>query len=149
MLGMYEAWLALHSSLLVSDGIGFEKPRPLQAVHPSVTTRFFNIAVWIQTQYCDVHTHKQRQYYNIYLLLLIHQRSHFSKTLQEGTHKLSSHIHYKIRIELGISRLLPSNMQPTWLLPKEVQGSCLKSATWQWLINSLAVVTFSCVSVIT
>lgn len=52
ILGLYETWLALRSSLMVSAGMDLEKPRPLQVlvgVRTSVTTGFFSIAVWIQT----------------------------------------------------------------------------------------------------
>lgn len=45
--GLYDTWLALLSSLIVSAGIDLEKPNPLQVfvgVLTSVTTGFFNIA---------------------------------------------------------------------------------------------------------
>lgn len=47
MVGLYEMWLARRSSLMVSAGMDFEKPRPLQVlvgVRTSVTTGFFNMA---------------------------------------------------------------------------------------------------------
>lgn len=53
MLGLYGTWLALRSSLIVSAGMDFEKPRPLHVlvgVLTSVTTGFFNIAVERRSQ---------------------------------------------------------------------------------------------------
>lgn len=53
MLGLYETWLALRSSLMVSAGMDLEKPRPLHVlvgVRTSVTTGFFSMAAWIQTK---------------------------------------------------------------------------------------------------
>lgn len=53
MLGLYETWLALRSSLMVSAGMDLEKPRPLHVlvgVRTSVTTGFFSMAAWVQTK---------------------------------------------------------------------------------------------------
>ena len=58
---------------MVSAGIDFEKPRPLQVlvgVRTSVTTGFFNIAVRIQT-YSEAHIHLHRDNDMIFLEMLI------------------------------------------------------------------------------
>ena len=48
IVGLYDTWLALLSSLIVSAGMDLENPSPLQVfvgVLTSVTTGFFNIAL--------------------------------------------------------------------------------------------------------
>lgn len=60
MLGLYETWLALRSSLMVSAGMDFEKPSPLQVlvgVRTSVTTGFFSIAVCVM-MWSDEHIYR-------------------------------------------------------------------------------------------
>lgn len=56
IVGLYDTWLALLSSLIVSAGMDLENPRPLHVfvgVLTSVTTGFFNIALVANSFFCS------------------------------------------------------------------------------------------------